>query len=218
MLTKEQAMADQKPIQSNWIIWLQWMLLTSTSKLVVIASAIVLLSPNWNTLWSINALNVVWALSLFAFGAFIAATQWLLLRHYFSGAMRWIVAGGVGMVIGGFLAFPLKLRDLYIDSSGFQLDEIAYGVAFGFLMGAAQWFVMRSWVRGAGRWVLSSTIGWALGMTAGELLPRNWSSTSAGLVYGMVTEGIPVAITGLALVVLLQKHPKPTRILDKSAG
>lgn len=211
-------MFGQKHIHRSWTIWLQWMLLTSIGKLVAVTGLNMLLPPNLNTLLSSTTFSIVWALSLLALGAVIAATQWLILRRYFSGAVRWIVASGVGMAIGGIAPFPLKLRDLYVGTSGIQLDEIAYGIFFGFLMGGAQWLVMRTWVKSAGWWVLSSTIGWALGMVVGELLPLNWSSIYAGLVYGVITEGIPVAVTGLALVMLLQNPLNPTTIMDKSAG
>ena len=57
------------------------------------------------------------------------------------------------MVIATFVAFPLKLRDWYIGPSGFQLDEIAYGLLFGFLIGVVQWIVMYGWVQDAAWWV-----------------------------------------------------------------
>jgi hypothetical protein len=211
-------MFDRKYTQINWAIWLQWVLLTSISKLLVITGLNILLPPNWDTSFSELVFYVVWGLLSFAVGAIIATTQWWMLRPYFSGAMRWIVVSGAGMVIGTFVAFPLKLRDWYVGPSGFQLDEIAYGVVFGFLVGVAQWLVMRVWVRGAGWWILSSTLGWALGMTIGELLPLNWSSSSASLVYGVITEGIPVVVTGLALMILIQFGLKPTSPVEKSAG
>jgi len=211
-------MFDRKYIQTKWAIWLQWVLLTSLSKLLVIPVVSKLLPPNWETRFSGWVFYVVWGLLLFAIGAIIAATQWWMLRQYFSGALRWIVASGAGMLIGAFVAFPLKLRDWYLGPSGFQLDEIAYGIVFGFLVGGAQWFVMRLWVQGAGWWVLSSTIGWALGMTIGELLPLNWSSSYASLVYGVVTEGIPVVVTGFALMILIQMGLKPASPMDNGTG
>lgn len=122
------------------------------------------------------------------------------------------------MLIGGMVAFPLKLCDLYVGTSGFQLDELAYGVVFGILMGSAQWLVVRTWVHHAGWWVLSNVIGQTLGMAVGELLPFNWNSSYAGLAYGMITEGIPVAVTGLTLVILLQNTLDTTPIVNKDAG
>ena len=200
-------MLDRKPIQTNWAIWLQWVLLTSISKLIVFSGVNILLTPDWHTFFSGSVLYVVWGSWLFAIGALIATAQWWLLRRFFSGSLSWIVLSGAGMMVGSLVAFPLKLRDWYVGS-GFQLDEIAYGVVFGFLVGGAQWFVMRIWVRGAGWWVLSSTIGWALGMTVGELIPLNWSSSDASLVYGVITEGIPMVVTGFTLMLLIQNGLK----------
>ncbi len=209
-------MVSRKSFHIGWAIWFQWVIYSMLGWLV--ATILSMLPPNLDTILSNTAFYIVWALLLLALGAVIGATQWLILRRYFSGAVRWIVASGVGMAIGGIAAFPLKLRDLYVGTSGFQLDEIAYGVVFGFLMGGAQWLVMRTWVQSAGWWVLSSTIGWTLGMAVGELLPLNWSNTYTGHVYGMITEGIPAAVTGLALVMLLQNPLDSITIMDKSAG
>ena len=55
-------------------------------------------------------------------------------------------------------------------------------------------------------------------MAVGELLPLNWSNTYTGDVYGMITEVIPAAVTGLALVMLLQNPLDSITIMDKSAG
>lgn len=213
---REKTMLSRKSIHIGWAIFFQWVIFSMLGWLV--ATILSMLPPNLDTILSNTAFYIVWALLLLALGAVIGATQWLILRRYFSGAVRWVVASGVGMAIGGIAAFPLKLRDLYVGTSGFQLDEIAYGVVFGFLMGGAQWLVMRTWVQSAGWWVLSSTIGWTLGMAVGELLSLNWSNTYTGHVYGMITEVIPAAATGLALVMLLQNPLDSKSIMDKSAG
>ncbi len=210
-------MFGQKNIYTGWAIWLQWVLLSMSGQLAMIGLSR-LLPANLDALLSGAALPIFQALWVLALGAGIAAAQWLVLRRYFAGAVRWIVTGSVGMLIGVMVAFPLKLYDLYVEPSGFQLDEVAYGVVFGFLMGSAQWLVMRTWVHRAGWWVLSSTIGWTLGMAVGEILPLNWNDSGAGFVYGMVTEGIPVAVTGLALVILVQNALDTTPIADKDAG
>ncbi len=210
-------MFGQKNIYTGWVIWLQWVLLTMLGWLA--ATGLSMLMPaNLDMLLSSTAFSIFQALVILALGAGIAAIQWLVLRRYFSGAVRWIVASSVGMLIGGMVAFPLKLRDLYVGPSGFQLDELAYGAVFGVLMGSAQWLVVRTWVHHAGWWVLSSTIGWTLGMAVGELFPLDWNRSYAGLVYGMTTEGIPAAVTGLTLVILLQNALDTTPIVNKDAG
>jgi len=196
-------MVSRKSFHIGWAIWLKWVIFSMLGWLI--ATILSMLPPNLDTILSNTTFYIVWALLLLALGAVIGATQWLILRRYFSGAVRWIVASGVGMAIG-------------VGTSGFQLDEIAYGVVFGFLMGGAQWLVMRTWVQSAGWWVLSSTIGWTLGMAVGEFLPLNWSNTYSGHVYGMITEVIPAAVTGLALVILLQNPLDSITIMDKNAG
>ena len=162
-----------------------------------------LLPNNLDEFLSVTALYIIWALMLLTLGAVIAATQCLVLRRYFTGAVRWVAVSGVGMMVGQLVAFPLKLRDLYIGISGFQLDEIAYGTILGILLGTAQWLVLRTWVGHARWWILASAVGWTLGMTAGELIPLNWTSSFSGIIYGLITEGIPITVSGITLVLLL---------------
>jgi hypothetical protein len=196
-------MFSQKIHSSGWAIWLGWVLL-STSGWFVVTVLSMLLPTNLDEIFSVAAYNIIWALFLLVLGAVIAATQWLVLRQFFTGAVRWVVAGSLGMMVGQMVAFPLKLRDLYVGTSGFQLDEISYGAVLGGFLGFTQWLVMRTWVRRAGWWVLGSTIGWTLGMTVGEFLPLNWNSSSASIIYGTITTAIPIALTGVVLVLLLK--------------
>lgn len=210
-------MNRQKSIHSDWAIWLQWVLF-SMSGWFVITTLITLLPANLGELLSDTEYYIIWASVLLILGAVIAATQWLVLRRYFSGVARWIVVSSVGFMVGQLVAFPLKIRDLYVGTSGFQLDEIAYGATLGILLGISQWFVMRTWVNHAGWWVLGSAIGWTLGMTAGKLIPLNWNSSFAGITYGTITEGIPIAVTGVILVILLQNPLLKTPKVDENAG
>jgi len=53
------------------------------------------------------------------------------------------------------------------------MSEILYGAVFGFLIGAIQWFVLHTWVKSAGWWVVGCMLGWTLGMLVGEILPLN---------------------------------------------
>lgn len=199
-------MFSQKIHSSGWAIWLQWVLLSMSGWFAVTILSM-RLPINLDETLPPAAFTIIWALMLLALGAVIAAVQWLLLRGYFSGAVRWIIFSGMGMMVGQMVAFPLKLRDLYVGTSGFQLDEIAYGAVLGILLGFAQWLVMRTWMRRAWLWVVGSTIGWTLGMTVGEFLPLNWNSSSASIFYGTITTAIPIALTGVVLVMLL---PQPT--------
>jgi len=189
----------------------QWVVLTMLGW-VAVTSLSMLLPVNFDVLFSGPAFYIVWALVLFILGAGVALIQWLVLRRYFVGAVRWVVASGMGMLVGSMAAFPLKLRDLYLRLSGIQLDEILYGAVFGLIIGLIQWLVFRIWVKSAGWWVVGCTLGWRLGMAVGEILPLNWNSAHASIIYGLVTDAIPVAITGITLVVLIQINEDSVRI------
>jgi hypothetical protein len=188
-------MPDQRDTNAGWITWLQWTLLTTLGWSAAMGLS-TLLPANLHMLLSPIALMVSLVFVTLAWAAGIAALQWLALRRYFSGAMKWILASSAGVLIGSAVAMPLKLRDLYMGPSGFQLDEVMYGVVFGILLGAAQW---------------------TLGMTVGELLPLDWNSTHASFVYTVVTESIPTAVTGIALVMLL-RNPLHGASVMKNTG
>lgn len=209
-------MFGQRDANAGWITWLQWILLTTLGWLAAMGLS-TLLPANLHILLSPIALVIFMVFVTLARAAGVAALQWLALRRYFSGAIKWILASSAGMVIGSVVAMPLKLRDLYIGSSGFQLDEVMYGVVFGTLLGVAQWLALRTWVHNSGWWIVSNAVGWTLGMTVGELLPLDWNSNYASFVYTMVTENIPTAVTGVALVMLLQ-NPLHRASVMKNTG
>ena len=208
-------MSGKRDTNAGWITWLQWILLTTLGWLAAMGLS-TLLPANLHTFLSPIAMIFLVFVTL-AWAAGIAALQWLALRRYFSGAVKWILASSAGMLIGSVVAMPLKLRDWYIGPSGFQLDEVAYGFVFGILLGAAQWLALRTWVHNSGWWIVSNTVGWTLGMTVGELLPLNWNSTCASFVYTMVTEIIPTAVIGVALVMLL-RNPLHRASVMKNTG
>lgn len=202
-------MIENQKISVGWVVWVQWVILSMLGWVAVTGLSL-LFPDNLDVLLPGPAFYIVWALVLFIMGAGIALVQWFVLRRYFVRAVWWAISSGMGMLVGTMVAFPLKLRDLYLRPSGIQLDEIMYGAVFGFLMGLIQWLVFRTWVKSAGWWVVGCTLGWSLGMTVGEILPLNWSSSSASIIYGTLTEAIPIAVTGFALVILLRNPVRST--------
>jgi len=208
-------MFGQRDTNADWIIWLQWILLTTLGWLAAMSLSM-LLPANLHILLSPIALMPFLVLVTLTWAAGIAALQWLALRRYFSGAIKWILASSAGMVIGSVVAMPLKLRDLYIRPSGFQLDEVMYGAVFGVLLGAAQWLALRTWVHNSGWWIVGNAVGWTLGMTVGEFLLLDWNSTYASFVYTMITESMPTAVTGVVLVMLLRNPLRRTSVMKKT--
>ena len=210
-------MGSQKNYDAGWVVWLQWMLLSMLG-ILIIAFLGKLLPANLTEFLSEPAIIVVFALVTLAHGAVIAAFQWLVLRRFFSDAKRWIIASSVGSLIAGAIAFPLKLHDWYVGTSHFQLDEIAYGVVFGFLIGVIQWLIMRTWLHHAWLWMLGSMIGWTLGMAVGEFVPLQWDSPYTAIIYGIITEGISLAFTGFILVQLMKIGLDTTSLIEEAAG
>jgi hypothetical protein len=195
---------------------LWWVLATMVGWLLPVGLGM-LLPAGLDTRLSPAASFVFRLLVVVALGAAIAATQWLVLRRWFSGAATWLVAGGVGVCIGTAAGLPLKLLDLYVGRSLFQLDEVAYGAVFGAVLGAVQWLALRRWVRRSGWWIVASTAGWMFGMMASMLLPLDWASKYANLAYTLAQAGIAAAVTGAALVALLRNPLQRASGLEKAA-
>ena len=52
----------------------------------------------------------------------------------------------------------------------------------------------------------------------GEILPLNWSNSSASVIYGTITEAMPITVTGFALVILLQNRTISTPVTNRNVG
>jgi hypothetical protein len=126
---------------------------------------------------------------LFAFlGAFVGASQWLLLRGRLPRAGWWIPATGAGLWVGTTIAFGL---------TGMRLPILPYqlllgGAVTGFILGLVQLPVLRPGRRGAAIWLLASALGWLLlTFVTGESLDRTTDLLALGAA--------PSAVSGLAL-------------------
>ncbi len=119
-------------------------------------------------------------------GILVAALQWLLLRKRITGAVRWVLTSfGAAAVVGGVI----------FGVGGFGTDTawiLGTGV-YGAVAGILQWLILKPQIPRAGWWVLASTVGWVLGIPAGEAVGWN----GLGAVYGVVT--------GTVLVLLLRQ-------------
>ena len=147
-------------------------------------------------LQSIPTINVPRYLSVAAGGILVGVFQWLVLRRYVTGAVRWVLASLGAAVAGALLALGVGLFDA-------DLGWVAGAGLYGTLVGVLQWLVLRRQVARAGWWVLATTVGWVVAIPVGDIAgPPGWA------VYG--------AITGTVLVWLLrQAAPAPTNIVDR---
>jgi hypothetical protein len=197
----------------GWGFWLQWVLASTVGMFVghilafftgaLTGFALEFLDPftdfalgPWDPLH-----NLVGGIGL---GIGVGVLQWLVLRRRVSGVGWWVlasVAGGYGIFQAGFDGYGASLEMSYGSLLGWS-GVVALG---GAVTGTLQWLILRGQVSQAGWWVLASTVGWGLGMTAA--IAFSWGGASDFLAWGG-TAAVLGAVTGGALVWLL-RQPLP---------
>ena len=147
-------------------------------------------------------------------GVAVAVLQALVLRRRLTQPAWWIVAGGIGGVVGPVLS-TVANASVYIAYGvhGLFVATVALtALGLGALVGTLQWLVLRRQVAGAGRWALVSGVAMLIGVFVGGIvgysivelivnLPDGWRES--GSVQGLVSAILYGAITGNALVRLL---------------
>ena len=164
----------------------------------------------------------VWLRGDAGVGVFVAVLQALVLRRRLTQPAWWILASGIGGVLG-------PLAGVYVNATVYA----AYGVhgvyvttvfltalGAGILIGALQWLVTRRQVARAAWWVPVSGLGMVAGTSVGRLatgvvlsiisdiVGEEINLTVFDIATGFVGATILAAITGYALVRLLQS-PAP---------
>jgi hypothetical protein len=109
----------------------------------------------------------------------------------------WLVAILVGFPIGGLIA------DLVVDGVDSVGAALAGGLIAGAIIGAAEWFALRQWV--SWLWILATTAGMAVGLTAGAALVDYSIDRGDLLLMGAVT-GVAV---GVMQALVLARHRIP---------
>lgn len=106
----------------------------------------------------------------------------------------WWVLAFLGFPLGGLLAF------LLVGSVEGVLSGALGGVLAGAVIGAAQWLVLRRYLRVGPAWILATALGVAIGDALGALLIDAGTGLDALLVTGLAT-GVAVGLLqwGLAL-------------------
>ena len=137
---------------------------------------------------SLPTINIPEYGSVAAGGAALAVFQWLMLRRYIGGSIRWVLAS----LLGVFLAAQVvgQVREFDADLG------LILGVAlYGLIVGILQWLVLRRQVPRAWLWVPASALSWIVAIPAGDLNgPPGWA------IFG--------AITGTVLVWLLRQEKR----------
>ena len=155
-------------------------------------------------------------------GAGLGLAQWLVLRRYVPAAGWWVPASILGAACG--VALGTAAADAVgpvfaatITSAGrpapgglrpilnLAVTAAISGAALGLSMGVAQWVVLRRQVPEAGRWIVTSTLGWPAALAVGALVVNN-----GGLIAGLLVAGVVGgSVTGAALARLVGDDPQP---------
>jgi hypothetical protein len=114
---------------------------------------------------------------------------------------RWILSSLIGGMVVGFVA----------NQAGNQASSLGAFGAYGIILGAFQWAVLRGKLRSAGIWVLASGIAWALASQAIVWLDRialesTWpfgELATVAIMYGLLG-AIAGAITGAVLAWMIK--------------
>ena len=147
-------------------------------------------------------------------GVAVAVLQALVLRRRLTQPAWWIVAGGIGGVVGPVLS-TVASASVYTAYGGhvvFVATLALTALGLGTLVGTLQWLVLRRQVARAGRWVPVSGVAMLIGVFVGAIvgytivelivnLPDGWREYD--IVQGLVSAILYGAITGNALVRLL---------------
>ena len=176
-----------KQAQRNRILLLQWILVTAIGEAVC------------NTMPFQFVIGGMGAFMYFAFGALGGAAfglpQGLMLRRYLPKT-KWLLASTLGYGLGNALGWSLVYATSWYGGLGAVLGAIS-----GTVLGITQWLILRQHFSHARRWILSSSVGWAIcfALEQTNLTPN---STVNGFLGGIVAG----TITGSMMIWLISNQ------------
>ena len=108
-------------------------------------------------------------------------------RNEFGLWLGWTLATAVGMLVG-FLPSLLLINVLDL-----QWSRVIIPLLAGFLIGLAQWTVLRNYLVNSHDWILAGGTSWAVGYAIGLFLINTLSGTALGGLIGFALFGAIVA-------------------------
>lgn len=159
-------------------------------------------------------------LSLFVGFLPLFVVQRLVLHRHLPRMNSWVLRSSVGICLGTYVErvaifllgiFPASTSGANSQALGaFLSTQLFWGRALGLfvlwgVVGGAQWLVVRHRVRHAGWWVLASAFA---GASSGAVALVVGSASGDLLLSYLARWGVYGALTGLVLVLLLQKRIK----------
>jgi hypothetical protein len=109
-------------------------------------------------------------------------------RNEFGMWLEWTLATALGMLVG-FLPSILLVNVLDL-----ALARVIVPLWAGFLLGLAQWIVLRKYINGVVDWVLAGGVSWAVGFALGLFIMSGLTGTGLDGFIGYVLFGAIVAL------------------------
>ena len=109
-------------------------------------------------------------------------------RNEFGMWLEWTLATAFGMLVG-FLSSILLVNILNLAFARLLVPIVA-----GFLVGFAQWVVLRKYLNEVFDWILAGGASWAIGYALGLLIINGLTTTGFDGFIGYILFGIIVAI------------------------
>ncbi len=83
---------------------------------------------------------------------------------------------------------------------------IIFGLVGGFFLGLFQWFIMRTKISRAGRWILATTIGWSISFSMLLFIEVFYINYYTPSVHRVVVNALSLVIFGLAQWLILRSE------------
>ncbi len=102
--------------------------------------------------------------------------------------LEWTLATAFGMLLGFLPSIVL------VNVLDLALARIIVPLFAGFLVGLAQWFVLRKYVNGVSDWIWAAGASWAVGYALGLLIINGLTGTGLDGFIGYILFGVIVAL------------------------
>lgn len=184
--TMDERIAISRRLNRGFGVWAVWVLAHAVVSTLTIMAAVLLGPP-------LDNLSGTLSFAVPVFSVLVTIAQWLVLVYHLPIGWGWLAASLVGWAAGSLMAYACN-RALSLGWYSLNAPLSALLVV-GFVVGAAQWVVLRRHSRRAIFWIPASAAGWAL---LGFTFQAGGTTLGATVLIG----AIPAAMTGVVLAAM----------------
>ncbi|MBT3314960.1 MAG: hypothetical protein HN390_10125 [Anaerolineae bacterium] len=199
--------SEKEPIK-KLSVWIKWTIVAT----VCVPLSLMLLELGWDLVHrKLSAEFVVGILGSIA----LCYLQAIILKKYVNWAWQWTLFSLIGIALWTIL-FGL----IYFVNPNLYMNNAMGGALIGGILGLMQWLVLRKRIKRAALWIISSTIGWSIGLMAAEIPWMELLGLASEMIVlvvliSVVSSGAIVGgITGCGLIWILGDISSRREVLD----